>query len=241
MKINCIAIDDEPLALDIIKDYCSKIPFLNLIRTFDNAMDSIEFIRSNKLDLLFLDIQMEELTGIQLLHALKHRPYVIFTTAYDSFAIQGFELDIIDYLLKPISFERFVKSVDKVYDKMQTDLMLKVKPESVVATPSEDAYFFVKTETRMEKVRYADVLYIEGMGDYWRIITPGKRIMTLLNYKKLEEMLPPRQFIRVHKSFIVAIDKIDSIERNRIKIADRLIPVSETFRKTFFDFIEKRK
>ena len=241
MKINCIAIDDEPLALDIIKDYCSKIPFLNLIRTFDNAMDSIEFIRSNKLDLLFLDIQMEELTGIQLLHALKHRPYVIFTTAYDSYAIQGFELDIIDYLLKPISFERFVKSVDKVYEKMQTDLMLKVKPEPVVTSPSEDAYFFVKTETRMEKVRYTDVLYIEGMGDYWRIITPGKRIMTLLNYKKLEEMLPPRQFIRVHKSFIVAIDKIDSIERNRIKIADRLIPVSETFRKPFFDFIEKRK
>ena len=241
MKINCIAIDDEPLALDIIRDYCSKVPFLNLIRTFDNAMDSIEFIRSNKLDLLFLDIQMEELTGIQLLHALKHRPYVIFTTAYDSYAIQGFELDIIDYLLKPISFERFVKSVDKVYEKMQTDQMLKAKPEPVAAAPSEEAYFFVKTETRMEKVRYADVLYIEGMGDYWRIITPGKRIMTLLNYKKLEEMLPPRQFIRVHKSFIVAVDKIDSVERNRIKIADRLIPVSETFRKTFFDFIEKRK
>jgi DNA-binding LytR/AlgR family response regulator len=241
MKINCIAIDDEPLALDIIREYCSKVPFLNLIRTFDNAMDSIEFIRNNKLDLLFLDIQMEDLTGIQLLHALKHRPYVIFTTAYDSYAIQGFELDIIDYLLKPISFERFVKSVDKVYEKMQTDLMLKVKPEPTVSAPSEDAYFFVKTETRMEKVRYTDVLYIEGMGDYWRIITPGKRIMTLLNYKKLEEMLPPRQFIRVHKSFIVAVDKIDSIERNRIKIADRLIPVSETFRKTFFDFIEKRK
>jgi len=241
MKINCIAIDDEPLALDIIRDYCSKVPFLNLIRTFDNAVDSIEFIRNNKLDLLFLDIQMEELTGIQLLHALKQRPYVIFTTAYDTYAIQGFELDIIDYLLKPISFERFVKSVDKAYEKMQTDLMLKVKPEPVTASPSEDAYFFVKTETRMEKVRYSDVLYIEGMGDYWRIITPGKRIMTLLNFKKLEEMLPPRQFIRVHKSFIVAVDKIDSVERNRIRIADRLIPVSETFRKTFFDFIEKRK
>jgi two-component system, LytTR family, response regulator len=241
MNINCIAIDDEPLALDIIRDYCSKVPFLNLIRTFDNAMDSIEFIRNNKLDLLFLDIQMEELTGIQLLHALKHRPYVIFTTAYDTYAIQGFELDIIDYLLKPISFERFVKSADKVYEKMLTDQMRKVKPEPIFAPPSEDTYFFVKTETRMEKVRYADVLYIEGMGDYWRIITPAKRIMTLLNYKKLEEMLPPRQFIRVHKSFIVAVDKIDSIERNRIKIADRLIPVSETFRKTFFDFIEKRK
>jgi DNA-binding LytR/AlgR family response regulator len=205
-------------------------------------MDSIEFIRNNELDLLFLDIQMEELTGIQLLHALKRRPYVIFTTAYDSYAIQGFELDIIDFLLKPISFERFIKSVDKVYDRMQSDIVLKTnKTEPLAAPAPEDAFFFVKTETRMEKVRYADVLYIEGMGDYWRIITSGKRIMTLLNYKKLEELLPPRQFIRVHKSFIVAVDKIDSIERNRIKIADRLIPVSETFRKPFFDFIEKRK
>jgi DNA-binding LytR/AlgR family response regulator len=242
MKINCIAIDDEPLALEIIKDYCSKVPFLNLIRTFDNAVESIEFIRNNKLDLLFLDIQMEELTGIQLLHALKFRPYVIFTTAYDKYALQGFELDVVDYLLKPISFERFVKSVDKVYEKMQTEEKLKVRHEpETAAAPSEDAYFFVKTETRMEKVRYADVLYIEGMGDYWRIITVNKKIMTLLNFKKLDEMLPSKQFIRVHKSFIVAIDKIESIERNRIRIADRLIPVSETYHKQFFDVIEKRK
>jgi DNA-binding LytR/AlgR family response regulator len=243
MKINCIAIDDEPLALEIISDYCSKVPFINLVKTFDNAMESIEFIRNHKLDLLFLDIQMEELTGIQLLHALKYRPHVIFTTAYDSYAIQGFELDVIDYLLKPISFERFVKSVDKVYDKMHADEMLKAKtePTVVAAGPSEDSYFFVKTETRMEKVLYADVLYIEGMGDYWRIITRQKKIMTLLNYKKLEEILPAKQFIRVHKSFIVAIDKIDSIERNRIKIADRLIPVSETYHKQFFDIVEKRR
>ena len=242
MKIRCIAIDDEPLALDIIRDYCSKVPFLDLIRTFDNAVDSIEFIRTNKIDLLFLDIQMEELTGIQLLNALKTKPYVIFTTAFDSYALQGFELDVIDYMLKPISFDRFVKGVDKVYEKMQIEEMVKTKPEASVASAvPEETYFFVKTETRMEKVRYADVLYIEGMGDYWRIITTTKKIMTLLNYKKLEEMLPSRQFVRVHKSFIVAMDKIESVERNRIKIADRLIPVSETFRKQFFDIIEKKK
>ena len=242
MKINCIAIDDEPLALEIIKDYCSKVPFLNLVKTFDNAVESIEFMRSHRPDLLFLDIQMEELTGIQLLHALKYRPHVIFTTAYDSYAVQGFELDVVDYLLKPISFERFVKSVDKVYDKMHADEMIKTKGEPAApANQAEDSYFFVKTETRMEKVLFAEVLYIEGMGDYWRIITTHKKIMTLLNYKKLEEILPPKHFIRVHKSFIVAIDKIDSIERNRIKIADRLIPVSETYHKQFFDMIEKRK
>ena len=241
MKINCIAIDDEPLALDIIRDYCTKVPFLNLIRTFDNAVDSVEYLRSNKVDLMFLDIQMEELTGIQLLHALKHRPYVIFTTAYEAYAIQGFDLDVMDYMLKPISFERFVKGVDKVYEKIQMDH----KPvfQGDVHNGSGNSlipYFFVKTETRIEKVLYADVLYVEGMGDYWRIITTSRKIMSLLNYKKLEEILPQNQFVRVHKSFIVALDKIDSVERNRIKIADRLIPISETYRKIFFDLIEKK-
>jgi two-component system, LytTR family, response regulator len=241
MKINCIAIDDEPLALEIIKDYCSKVPFLNLLRTFDSAMESIEYIRNNPVDLIFLDIQMEELTGIQMLKALKHRPNVIFTTAFDSYAIQGFDLDVMDYMLKPISFERFVKGVDKAYEKIRIDQALKAKPGTTGTTPTGESYFFVKTETRMEKVLYADVLYIEGMGDYWRIITKNKKIMSLLNYKKLEEILPPGPFVRVHKSFIVALDKIESIERNRIRIGDRLIPISETHRKEFFDLVEKRK
>lgn len=242
MSIKCIAIDDEPLALDIIRDYCAKIPFLDLVKTFDNALDSIEYIRNNAVDLMFLDIQMEELSGIQLLNALKFRPYVIFTTAYESYAIQGFELDVMDYMLKPISFERFVKGVDKVYEKIQFDLKQKSQGESSSPAVSQgNQYFFVKTETRIEKVLYADVLYIEGMGDYWRIITTTKKIMSLLNYKKLEEILPAAQFVRVHKSFIVALDKIESVERNRIKIGDRIIPISETFRKVFFDLIEKKK
>jgi two-component system LytT family response regulator len=241
MKIKSIAIDDEPLALDIIREYCSKVPFLDLIRTFVNAIDSIEFIRNNKIDLIFLDIQMEELSGIQLLNALTVKPYVIFTTAYDTYAIQGFELDVVDYMLKPISFERFVKGVDKVYEKIQIEERLKSRPDAVVPLTPGDPFFFIKTETRIEKVRYSDVLYIEGMGDYWRIITTTKKIMSLLNFKKLEEILPPGRFVRVHKSFIVALDKIESVERNRIRIADRLIPVSETYRKTFFDLIEKNR
>ena len=241
MKIGCIAIDDEPLALEIIQEYCSRIPFLELKASFDNAVDSMEYIRNNSPDLIFLDIQMEELTGIQLLHALKTRPYVVFTTAYDTYAMQGFELDVVDYLLKPISFERFLKAADKVYEKMKADKLLKEKPASDAPLPaSADTYFFIKTENRMEKLRYADVLYIEGMGDYWRIITGTKKIMTLLNYKKLEELLPPDQFMRVHKSFIVAIDKIENVERNRIRIADRLIPVGETYREQFFDLIGKK-
>jgi len=241
MKINCIAIDDEPLALDIIKDYCSKVSFLNLIKIFDNAIESIEFIRSNKIDLIFLDIQMEELSGIQLLNALKHRPFVIFTTAYENYAIQGFELDVVDYMLKPIAFERFIKGVNKVCERMQMECSGQNKQETIKVKSGEGSFFFVKTETRMERIENNDVLYVEGMGDYWRIVTKTRRIMTLMNAKKLEEVLHEPQFCRVHKSYFVAIDKIESIERNHIKINDKTIPVSETYRKSFFDIIEKRK
>jgi len=241
MIINCIAIDDEPLALDIIRDYCSRITFLNLMRTFDNALDSIEFIRSNKVDLMFLDIQMENLTGIQLLKALQKPPYVIFTTAYGEYAIQGFELDVVDYMLKPISFERFLKGANKVSERMKNDLPSMGSNENLTDKTYENFTFFVKTETRMEKVNSADVLYVEGMGDYWRIVTKTRRIMTLLNAKKIEEVLLEPQFFRVHKSFFVAIDKIESIERNHIKINDKIIPISESYRKSFFDFVERRK
>jgi len=240
MNINCIAIDDEPLALDIIRDYCSKVAFLNLLKTFDNAIESIEYIRSNKVDLIFLDIQMEELTGIQLLNALKNRPFVIFTTAYERYAIQGFELDIVDYMLKPISFERFIKGVNKVFERMLLDVG-GTNPENGKVKPAEATFFFVKTETRMERIENNDVLYVEGMGDYWRIVTKTRRIMTLMNAKKLEEVLHEPQFCRVHKSFFIALDKIESIERNRIKIGDQYIPVSETYRKAFFDLVERKK
>lgn len=240
MKINCIAIDDEPLALEIIRDYCSKVSFLNLEKTFDNAIESIEYLRTNKVDLLFLDIQMEELTGIQLLNALKQRPFVIFTTAYERYAIQGFELDVVDYMLKPISFERFIKGVNKVVERMQLD-GAAAKSEAEKPRPAEQSFFFVKTETRMERIENSDVLYVEGMGDYWRIVTKTRRIMTLMNAKKLEEILREPQFCRVHKSFFIAMDKIESIERNRIKIGDQYIPVSETYHKVFFDLVERKK
>jgi two-component system LytT family response regulator len=240
MNINCIAIDDEPLALEIIKDYCSKVTFLNLLKTFDNAIESIEYIRSNKIDLIFLDIQMEELNGIQLLNALKQRPFVIFTTAYERYAIQGFELDVVDYMLKPISFERFIKGVNKVYERLQMEPG-GTKPENGKTKPAEPSFFFVKTETRMERIENNDVLYVEGMGDYWRIVTKNRRIMTLMNAKKLEEILHEPQFCRVHKSFFIALDKIESIERNRIKIGDQYIPVSETYHKAFFDLVERKK
>jgi len=243
MKINCIAVDDEPLALEIIKDYCAKVPFLNLMQAFDNAIDTMEYLRNNRVDLILLDIQMEDLTGIQLLKALKAKPHVIMTTAFDNYALQGFDLDVTDYLLKPISFERFLKGVNKVYDRMLNEANVPAD-KTTSASPADTAgrdYFFVKTDTHIEKVTSSEVLYVEGMGDYWRIITKNKRIMTLMNARGIEEVLPERQFCRVHRSYFVAIGKIDSIERRHIKIADQRIPIGDTYQKSFFDIIEKKK
>jgi len=242
MKINCIAVDDEPLALEIIKDYCAKVPFLNLMHAFDNAIDTMEYLRNNRVDLILLDIQMEDLTGIQLLNALKVKPYVIMTTAYDNYAIQGFDMDVTDYLLKPISFDRFLKGLNKVYDRMQNETVIS-DGKQVATVPSDPAgkdYFFVKTDTHIEKITASEVLYVEGMGDYWRIVTKNKRIMTLMNARGIEEVLPENQFCRVHRSYFVAIAKIESIERKHIKIADQRIPIGDTYQKNFFDIIEKK-
>ncbi len=245
MIINCIAIDDEPLALDIIRAYCSKVSFLNLKQTFTNAIDTLEYLRTNSVDLMFLDIQMEELTGIQLLNSMHQKPYVIMTTAYDNYALQGFDLDVVDYMLKPISFERFIKGVNKVMERMQKEKpdAAEQKSETVSpqSLPADSNYFFVKTETRIEKVEMAEVMYVEGMGDYWRIVTKSRRIMTLMNAKRIEEILREPNFCRVHKSYFVAMDKIDFVERKHIKIGNEHIPISDTYQKNFFDLIEKRK
>ena len=243
MKINCIAVDDEPLALDIISAYCEKIPFIHLLKTFDNAIDTLEYLRVHPVDLIFLDIQMEGLTGIQFIHTLKDKPYIVLTTAFDSYAIQGFELDVADYLLKPISFERFLQGVNKVYERMLKDKGETTAETKQILQPeeSEPACFFIKTETRMEKVDASEVLYVQGMSDYWRIITTKKKIMTLMNARQLEELLREPRFCRVHKSYFVAIDKIEYVERRRIKIGNERIPVSDTYQKHFFELISRYK
>lgn len=240
MDLKCIAIDDEPLALEIITDYIEKVPFLKLLCTFDNAIDGIDFIKKNKVDLMFLDIEMESLSGIQMIHALKERPEVIFTTAYDSYAVEGFELDAADYLLKPISFERFVKSVDKVYNKMSLPRPKGDGSGQTTKISQSGNFIFVKTENRLQKVAFSEILYIEGQGDYLKIVTTTARIMTLQNFKKFEETLPSENFLRVHKSYLVALNKIESISRNRIKIGNTLIPVSDSYKNAFYDAIAKK-
>jgi DNA-binding LytR/AlgR family response regulator len=240
MELKCIAIDDEPLALEIITAYIEKVPFLNLLMTFDNAIDAIDFIKKTKVDLMFLDIEMESLSGIEMIHALKERPEVIFTTAFDRYAVEGFELDAADYLLKPISFERFVKSVDKLYNKLNPQTKKPENHNSPLKVSSSGNYIFVKTENRLQKVAFSEILFIEGQGDYLKIVTPTAKIMTLQNFKKFEDTLPPENFIRVHKSYLVAINKIESISRNRIKIGNVLIPVSDSYKNSFYEAISRK-
>lgn len=238
--LNCIAIDDEPLALEIITDYIGRIPFLNLLRTFDNAVDCIEFLKNNPVHLAFLDIEMEGLTGLQLVHALNTRPEVIFITAYDSYAVEGFELEAADYLLKPVSFERFVKAVDRVYNRISERDKTNENAGETFSIHKSGRFIFVKTENRLQKINVDEILYIEGQGDYLRIIARTMKIMTLQNFRKLEAVLPSGNFVRVHKSYMVALDKIDSISRNRIKIGEKLIPVSDSYRNTFFEKLTEK-
>ena len=241
--MKCIAVDDEPLALDIISAYCGRIPFVSLVQTFDNAIGTLEYLRNNTVDLIFLDIQMEGLTGIQLLNTLKNKPHIILTTAFDHYAVQGFELDVDDYLLKPISFDRFFKGVNKVYERIQKEKSDAPGDKMSILQQVEPVpeYFFVKTETRIEKVNASEILYVQGMSDYWRIVTTGRRIMTLMNSKGIEEMLREPRFCRVHKSWFVAIDKIEYVERKHIKIGQERIPISDTYQNHFFELIDKNK
>ena len=224
-KVSCIIIEDEPLALERAKGYIEKIPFLNLQGSFDNALDGLSYLKSNTVDLLFLDINMDELSGIQLLENVQFKGDVIITTAYDQYALKGYELNVTDYLLKPYSFERFLKAIDKIEQK--------TPPKN-----SEQDYLFIKTENRLEKINLKEILFIEGMGDYRKIHLPTKRIMTLQTFSEFEKIIPSNIICRVHKSYMVSIQQIESIERNRIKIKDQLIPISETYKSCLFDLIK---
>lgn len=226
MKIDCIIVEDEPLALERTRSYVQKLPFLNLLATFDNGTDALVFLKLNPVDLLFLDIQMDELSGIRLLETADIRCEVIITTAFNEYALKGYELQVTDYLMKPFTFERFLQAVERA----QANLSKKE------ITP-EKKFVFIKTEYRLEKLLLSDVLFIEGMRDYRRIHTTSKRIMTLQTFRDLEQEIPANIICRVHKSFMVAIDKIESVERDRIRIGEQLIPISDTYRKAFFELI----
>lgn len=244
MILKCIAVDDEPLALDIIEDYVAKVPFLELVKRTESAIEAMQIVQEGNIDLVFLDIQMPELTGIQFLKIAGNKASYILTTAYSQYALESYDLNVSDYLLKPIAFDRFYKAVEKVRNQHQKqDSPIAVAPEPVATptvAPAIQDFIFVKTEHKIQKIELDDILYIEGLKDYISIFTKNERVITLQNMKKMEETLPKNDFIRVHKSYIIAVDKIESIERSRIAIAGKTIPVGDTYRDAFFKLIDTK-
>jgi two-component system, LytTR family, response regulator len=234
--IRCLVVDDEPLALDIIVDYIEKVPALELVKATTSAFEALTLAQENKVDLIFLDVQMPELTGIQFLKIIKGKCQVILTTAYPEYALDGYELDVTDYLLKPIAFDRFYKAVQKVTNNKAP--APSTSGGDTIYVQNTPDFIFVKTEHKIQKIYLDDILYIEGLKDYISLFTPSERIITLQNMKKMEEALPAKRFIRVHKSYIISLDKIESIERSRILIKDKIIPVGDTYRDNFFKIIE---
>lgn len=232
--INSVIIDDEPLAAGILQDYIEKVPFLNLKATFTNALEAIQYIEQEDVDLLFLDIRMPDITGVDLLKNLKKRPAAIFTTAYQEYAIEGYSLNVVDYLLKPIPFTRFVSAATKAYDYIN---MVKSSRSGGYAAQQE--FIFIKTEYKIVKVDLSDILYIEGLKDYSKIYLKdnSKPIFTLQNLKSFESKLPQDRFIRIHRSYIVSINKINVICKNRVMIAQTDIPVSIGFKNNLQEII----
>lgn len=238
--IRCLAVDDEAYASEIIATYIKKTPFLELVGTTTNPFDALTLVNEDKVDLVFLDIQMPELTGIQFLKICGNKCKVILTTAYSEYAMEGFDLDVVDYLLKPVSYERFYKSVAKAQDLLKLSTSL---PEQVPAnTPQANDFMFIKGDAKNKfiKVKYADILYIEGLKNYVSIYTSAQqRIITYQTLKELESQLPHPPFYRIHKSYIVSTEHIKMVDGNAVQIGDQFIPISETYRNDFFRVIKE--
>jgi DNA-binding LytR/AlgR family response regulator len=235
VKLRCIIVEDEPLARNLLVEYVSKVSFLELVQACSNPLQAVEVLRSNPINLMFLDIQMPEITGITLLKSLKVKPLVILTTAYSEYALESYELDVVDYLLKPITFDRFLRAVDKASHRFSAP--------SQEAPPSEPArsFVFIKDGTRLVKVNFDDILFVEGLKDYVTIVTRTQKIISLQRLKALETQLPAESFIRVHHSYIVSLKAIDTIHKSEVRIGSHVIPISDSYKKAFKDFIEKNQ
>lgn len=222
MQLKCVAIDDEPLALELIQEFVSRFPLLKMMHTFDDAISAVELLRNTKVDLLFIDINMPDITGIDLVRSLEERPLIIFTTAHKQFAIEGFELDAVDYLLKPINFERFSRAVNKAIDYH------KYKN---AAAQEDNNCLFVHAEYRLVKIPLSDIEYIESLEDYIKIhLANAKPILTLMSMKKVLEKLPPEKFQRIHRSYIVSVAKVKSIQNRKVQLASATeLPISDSY------------
>ncbi len=233
-KINCIIIDDEPLARRGLKEYIADVDFLSIIGEFDNPLRASEKMSSGECELLFLDIQMPKITGLEFFKTLLSPPPVIFTTAYPQYALDGFEVNALDYLVKPISFDRFLKAAMKAREFYEIR-------ETNQQEDSSSAYFFIKADNKLVKISFEEILYIEALQNYVNIYTLGKKYMTYLTFKAVEEYLPAEKFIKVHKSYIVSVSRIDSIEGNDIKIGEQHIPISRNQKDEVMEKLVKGK
>jgi DNA-binding LytR/AlgR family response regulator len=237
--IRCIAIDDEKLALDLIEDDILKVPFLQLVKKCRSGIEAMDVLQSEKIDLLFLDIQMPDISGIQFLRSLLHKPLVIFTTAYEKYALEGFELDVVDYLLKPYSFERFLKAVNKAQEHMS--ILEKNQSQNVTEEISfSNQFIFVKSDYKLVKIEIAEIQYIESLKDYVKIVVGGKPVVTLSSMKAIEEKLTTPDFLRVHRSFMVNIRKIQYIHRNFVMVGDKEIPIGDNYKESFLQTINQK-
>lgn len=224
MKLNCLIIDDEPLARKGLEEHVQEIDFLNGVASCENALKAATFLNEQKIDLIYLDIHMPKVSGIDFLKTLKNPPLTIFTTAYSNYALEGYTLDVIDYLVKPITFERFLKASQKAMDFFQ----LKARAENSSVTPID--YFFVRCERKFEKVFFRDVSYVEGLQNYAVIHVRGRKLITYLTLTSLENQLPKDQFLKVHKSFLISVPHVKAIEGDEILLEDVRIPMSRTLR-----------
>ncbi len=232
--MKCIAIDDEPLALSVLQDYIRKVPFLELVGAYENPFEALQDIHSLEVDIVFVDINMPGLNGLELIRSLGHVPKVIFTTAYSEYAVDGFELDATDYLLKPFGFERFLKAVNKA-----SKTTLTGTGSTVIKDKSSD-FIFVHSEHHMIRISLADIYYIEGFKEYVKIYTPKEHpVLTIRSLKSFEQQLEVDQFLRIHKSYIISIDKIQDIRNGKVKVRDKYLPIGDSYREVFNNTVLK--
>jgi two-component system, LytTR family, response regulator LytT len=250
MNLNCIAVDDEPLALGLVSVFIEKTPFLNLVGKYSSAVEALQGLHNQQVDVIFLDIQMPDLTGIELARVLGQAqqnglsPRIIFTTAFNNFAIEGYKVDALDYLLKPFNYEEFLRAANKAkayFELINRPTSSPVVPVISASPEPEEEFLFLKVEYQLVRVAYNDILYIEGLKDYVKVHLQGnpKPILSLTSLKALEEKLPARRFMRVHRSFIVSLEKISSLTRNSIQIGNITIPVSDQYKDAFNVFLSK--
>ncbi len=228
--MNCIIVDDEPLARDILEEFAGKVPFLTVKASCQNGFEALQVLQNEKIDLVFLDIQMPDMNGIQLYESLNYRPLVIFTTAYSNYAVTGFDLDAVDYLVKPFSFQRFLKAVNKAYEQLQAN-------QSAASDDDRD-FMFVKDGTKIVRVNFDDILYMEGMKDYVKILLKDKKmVLTLMSMQHMMEKLPKNRFIRIHRSYIVSLSKIEMVEKNRVVIGGKHLPVGSSYKNELMEVL----